>query len=167
MKKYDLSDIKHFNAPYLERGFREEVFELKEFYYDDQKYESLAKFEVIQPFSTPNEPAFYLDSLAAIRLFYQAVVTTICLEQNVQGDRDFPLFSRTTSINCKRFIYEKNIDIRCKLIRKKELKNGTYCHYAMDICNGAFTGEFKLMLHPYSFYEWKHQDTRKEALLPL
>jgi hypothetical protein len=76
MKKYELDDLKHFKAPYLERGFREEIFELKEFYYDENNSESLAKFEVIKSFQTPNEPEFYLDSLAAIRLFYQAVVTT-------------------------------------------------------------------------------------------
>jgi|GEM_PF-3360529 len=153
MEKYDLGQIKRFNAPYLEQGFKEEEFELTEFFYDVQKNESLAQFEVVKYFTTPNEADFYLDSLAAIKLMYKLVVINICLEKGVKADRDFPLFSRSTSIECRKFINQKNIAVKMTLTRKKAVKEGTYYCYSADFCNGAFRGEVKLMVHPYSFYE--------------
>ena len=153
MKKYDLGQIKRFNAPYLEQGFKEEEFELKEFFYDVQNNESIAQFEVVKHYTTANEPDFYLDSLAAIKLMYKLVVINICLEKGVKADRDFPLFSRNTSIECRKFINQKNIGIKMTLTRKKTLKEGTYYCYSADFCDGAFLGEVKLMVHPYSFYE--------------
>jgi hypothetical protein len=155
MKKYDLSELKRFKAPYLEHGFKEEAFELREFHYDPEASESIGKFEVIKHYTTPNEPDFYLDSLAAIRLIYQLGVITICLEKNVKEERTFPIFTRGTTLHCKKFIRHKNVDIKLKLARKKELKDGTYYCCAVDVCNGAFTGEIKIMLHPYSFYQWE------------
>ena len=152
MKKYDLKQIKHFNAPYLEQGFKEEEFELKEFFYDAQRNESTARFDVVKHFTTPNETDFYLDSLAAIKLMYKLVVINICLEKGVKADRNFPLFSRNTSIECRKFITQKSIDINMMLTRKKTVKEGTYYCYSADFCKGSFIGEVKLMVHPYSFY---------------
>jgi len=83
---------------------------------------------------------------------YKLVVINICLEKGVKADRDFPLFSRNTSIECRKFINQKNIDIKMTLARKKVLKEGVYYCYSADFCNGAFIGEVKLMVHSYSFY---------------